>query len=94
LVHGFVETQRVADPHQCYACRTAEIGQHLSDKLVQFGFVNHPCPSVIGREPATPAVTTSHAGAATPAPSFLTPDLGDGRARLCEVFHRRAISWL
>jgi hypothetical protein len=40
LVQGLVKAQGVADANERNARRTAEIGQHLSDELVQFCFVD------------------------------------------------------
>ena len=44
LVQSFVEPQRITDPDQCNARRAAEVGQHLSHKLMQFRVVNHAFP--------------------------------------------------
>ena len=41
-MQGLVQPQRVTDAHQRDARRTAEIGQHLPDELMQFGFVHVP----------------------------------------------------
>jgi hypothetical protein len=39
-MQDLLEPQGVADPHQSYTCGAAEVGQHLSNALMQLGFVD------------------------------------------------------
>jgi hypothetical protein len=41
LVNGLIQAERIADPDQRYARRTAEIRQHLPDELMQLCVIDH-----------------------------------------------------